>query len=141
MMSPNAFRPSPVKEALAKQEQGEPVAWLYFHSRAEGQNPDVQIEEPECVKSFPDDVVWKKPLYTTPQQRKPMWIDPNDKTQEKFLPNIGEPVVFCCRGETYIGTHTGGGFQDAFDEENYFNTWSCRWMPISFIEAAHGIKE
>jgi len=78
---------------------------------------------------------------TTPPQRKPMWIDPNDKTQAKFLPNIGEPVVFCCRGETYIGTHTGGGFQDVFDEENYFNTWSCRWMPISFIEAAHGIKE
>ena len=60
-----------INKALAQPEQ-EPVAWLYFHNRAEPQL-DVQLEEPDCIKSFPDDVVWKKPLYTTPPQRKPQF--------------------------------------------------------------------
>lgn len=122
------------KEALAQPEQ-EPVAEI-VECPVNGQQTVMEIEGR-----------WKflkygTKLYTTPPQRKPLtdWIDPNDKAQERFLPNIGETVIFCCRGETYIGTHTGGGFQDAFDEENYFNTWSCRWMPIP-IPAAHGIKE
>ena len=40
----------------------EPAAWLYYHNRGEPQL-DVQIDEPDCIKSFPDDVVWKKPLF------------------------------------------------------------------------------
>jgi hypothetical protein len=59
-----------INEMKAQPEQ-EPVAWLYFHNRAEPQL-DVQLEEPDCIKSFPDDVVWKKPLYTTQPQRKPL---------------------------------------------------------------------
>lgn len=126
-----------IKEVLAQPEQ-EPVAWGIIASNT-GRICQVELDADEVEGHNPKHIV---PLYPTPPQRNPLtdWIDPNDKAQERFLPNIGEPVIFCCRGETYIGTHTGGGFQDAFDEENYFNTWSCRWMPIP-IPAAHGIKE
>jgi hypothetical protein len=90
-------------------------------------------------------------LYTTPptqctcSQRqcniKPLteWIDPNDKTQERFLPNIGEPVLFCHSGSTYFGKHTGGSFKfGAGVTSRHFNTWECHWMPLP---ASHGIKE
>jgi len=139
------------KATKPKQEQGEPVAnastWfaLVMNAAAELENASIFLRDEDAkrvaisgAKYYRDQA---SALYTTPQQRKPLWIDPNDKTQEKFLPNIGEPVIFCCRGETYIGWHTGGGFQDAFNSENYFNTWSCRWMPIPFIEAAHSSKD
>lgn len=77
-------------------------------------------------------------LNTTPPQRKPLWIDPNDKTQEKFLPSIGETVLFCYEGKTYYGRHTGGSFQyGAGVTKRDFNTWECRWMDLP---AAHGIK-
>ena len=40
----------------------EPIAWQSYHNRA---MPELSVEfdEPELVKSFNDDVVWKKPLY------------------------------------------------------------------------------
>lgn len=57
-----------------------------------------------------------------------IWIDPNDKTQERFLPNIGEPILFCHGGKTYYGRHTGGSFQyGAGVTKRDFNTWECRW--------------
>ena len=75
-----------------------------------------------------------------PAQRKPLtdWIDPNDKTQKQYLPHIGEPVLFCHGGKTYIGKHNGGSFQTEVDYANYFNTWECHWMRLP---AAHNIKE
>jgi hypothetical protein len=73
------------------------------------------------------------------QQRKPLWIDPNDKTQAQFLPNIGEPILFCHEGKTYYGQHNGGSFQYGYGvTKRYYNTWECRWMRFP---AAHGIKE
>ena len=42
---------------------------------------------------------------------KQQWIDPNDKTQPRYLPHIGEPVLFCHQGKTYYGLHTGGSFK------------------------------
>ncbi len=58
-----------------------------------------------------------------------MWINPNDKTQAKFLPNIGESILFCHGGKVYYGKHTGGAFQCGHGvTSRYFNTWSCHWM-------------
>jgi len=193
------------KEALAKQEQGEPVAWisvkdelpkamrgvsykasltdtvLVLHSDrpdypitahavvGEGLGAGVAIptdgasEHPEIAwysascnlnnpfnlknddyerflpKIFGKKITHWMPIPTTPQQRKPMWIDTNDKTQAQFLPHIGEPVLFCHGGKTYYGRHTGGSFQYGSGvTKRDFNTWECHWMPIP---AAHGIKE
>jgi len=43
----------------------EPDAWLYFHNRQD--TPlGVQLEEPDCIKSFDTDVTWKRPLYLAP---------------------------------------------------------------------------
>ena len=50
-----------LKEALAKQEQGEPVAWMLE------QGPHVEFE----YMDYHDGVEWT-PLYTTPQQR--TWV-------------------------------------------------------------------
>ena len=43
----------------------DPVAWEYFHSRAD---PPLSVgfDDPDCVKSFPLDIVWKVPLYRAP---------------------------------------------------------------------------
>ena len=76
----------------------------------------------------------------TPQTvvREPQWIDPNDKTQRQYLPHIGEPVLFCHKGKTYYGKHTGGNFvSGAGFAQKHFNTWQCRWM---YPPVAHGIK-
>jgi hypothetical protein len=71
------------------------------------------------------------------QQRNPLWINPNDKTQKKFLPNIGEPILFCHKGNTYYGQHNGGSFQLGYGvTKRYYDTWSCHWM---YLPAAHGI--
>lgn len=76
---------------------------------------------------------------TPSQQRKPLWIDPNEKSQEQFLPHIGEPVLFCHGGKTYYGLHNGGSFQCGYGvTKRYYNTWECRWM---HLPDAHGIKE
>ena len=76
-------------------------------------------------------------LNTTPPAAQRQWVDPNDKTQEQYLPHIGEPVLFCHEGKTYMGKHTGGSFQSEVTNQ-YFNTWFCHWM---YLPAAHGIKE
>ena len=56
------------------------------------------------------------------------WINPNDKTQKRFLPWIGEPVLFCHQGKTYRGIHTGGSFRTGKGKsEKHFNTWACHW--------------
>lgn len=63
------------------------------------------------------------------------WIDPNDKTQEQYLPWIGEKVLFCFGGKTYYGHHTGGSFQTGQGATaKNFNTWRCKWMypPVAF---------
>jgi hypothetical protein len=125
-----------LEEALAKQEQGEPVGFI--GDRYNGKMSGSAYPEPMAIwiNHLPP---IGSVLYTTPQQRKPLWIDPNDKTQTQFLPHIGEPILFCHKGKTYYGRHTGGSFRTgqgitAID----FITWSCHWM---YLPAAHGIKE
>lgn len=64
------------------------------------------------------------------------WIDPNDKTQEKFLPHIGEKILFCCDGVVRYGHHTGGSFQSGYGATaNHFPTWDCYWMPLPVAKA------
>jgi hypothetical protein len=66
------------------------------------------------------------------------WINPNDKTQRRFLPDIGDKVLFCIGERVYYGHHTGGGFRTGQGiATKYFSTWDCHWMPIP---PAHGIK-
>lgn len=62
---------------------------------------------------------------------KQQWIDPNDKTQPRYLPHIGEPVLFCHQGKTYYGLHTGGSFKAGHGvTAKLFRTWDCMWMPL-----------
>jgi hypothetical protein len=77
---------------------------------------------------------------TPPAQPAPVqaWINPNDKNQHKFLPEIGDKVLFCNSGRVYYGHHTGGGFRTGQGvATKYFGTWDCHWMPIP---SAHVIK-
>jgi hypothetical protein len=56
-----------VKEALAKQEQGEPVAWFWKNVNADGYEwMHVADNQEDADKYLPNKAV---PLYTTPQQR------------------------------------------------------------------------
>lgn len=56
------------------------------------------------------------------------WIDPNDKTQTRFLPDIGQAILFSHMGKTYIGKHTGGCFKATMPPFQIFSTWDCHWM-------------
>ena len=59
------------------------------------------------------------------------WINPNDKTQRRYLPHIGERCLFAHDGRTYYGHHTGGSFQaGAGATAKNFGTWDCIWMPM-----------
>jgi hypothetical protein len=109
-----------------------------------GQCPTERLQQmlvEHLAKGDPVDIgnfammLWSRGESTQAPQRKQMsdWIDPNDKTQKQYLPNIGEPVLFCHEGKTYYGKHTGGSFQGV--TKRYFDTWKCRWMQIP---AAHG---
>ncbi len=67
------------------------------------------------------------------------WINPNDKSQVKFLPHIGESILFCHEGKTYYGKHTGGAFMAGRGvTAQYFDTWDCLWMPVP---AAYSISK
>lgn len=68
-------------------------------------------------------------LSTAPQAVVTGWIDPNDKSQKKFLPHIGEAVLFCQDRKTYYGIHTGGSFKTGQGiTARLFGTWDCLWM-------------
>lgn len=59
------------------------------------------------------------------------WINPNDKTQEQYLPWIGAPCLFAHEGVTYYGHHTGGSFQTGRGvAARFFPTWRSLWMPL-----------
>ena len=91
-----------LQDTKNSQPEQEPVAWLYFHNRAEPQL-DVQLEEPDCIKSFPDDVVWKKPLYTTPPQR--TWVgltDEDIKEAEWLLSAIKEHEAYTLQEQLLV---------------------------------------
>jgi len=58
------------------------------------------------------------------------WINPNDKSQKKFLPWIGEECLFAHDGKTYFGKYTGGSFKTGQGvTARHFPTWDCVWMP------------
>ena len=108
--------------------QQEPVAWIVEDQSGERLEWASDAHSCHGVPTFP--------LYTSPPPQR-TWVDPNDKTQKQYLPHIGEPVLFCHKGMTYMGKHTGGSFQSEVTNQ-YFNTWECHWM---YLPAAHGIKE
>ena len=59
------------------------------------------------------------------------WINPNDKTQSRYLPDIGEPCLFAHDDSVYYGYHTGGAFRTGHGcTAKLFGTWDCYWMPI-----------
>jgi hypothetical protein len=97
--------------------------------------------EPECYATpNADDLpegtyrLYAAPVHTKDLTEK--WIDPNDKSQQQYLPHIGEKVLFCCDGEVYYGHHTGGAFQKGHGiTKSLFPTWDCMWMhlPTAFI--------
>ena len=119
-----------LREALAEQPaQQEPVAWIDM-----SQWPPIRWRDGMLRKDV--DQFDGQGLYTSPPAQR-TWVDPNDKTQKQYLPHIGEPVLFCHKGTTYMGKHTGGSFQVEVTNQ-YFNTWECHWM---YLPAAHGIKE
>lgn len=83
---------------------------------------------------------FEPPFTKSPAVQTLAWINPNDKTQAKFLPNIGEPVWFCYQGETYFGKHTGGSFVTGHGiTQRHFPTWECLWVSLPKAPAAHGI--
>jgi hypothetical protein len=66
-----------LEEALAKQEQGEPVAWKL----ESGQAVWFERTDPEAASALPPDVTMT-PLYTTPQQR--TWVGLTDEEYSIF---------------------------------------------------------
>jgi hypothetical protein len=60
-----------MKEALAKQEQGEPVAWGFQNTSITGSNRWMMLREEVPANDQYGGALWT-PLYTTPQQRKPL---------------------------------------------------------------------
>lgn len=96
-----------------------------------------EITDPSLIK-FASAVLakWGTP---PPFVREPQWIDPNNKTQQQYLPHIGEPVLFCHKGTTYYGKHTGASFVSGVGfAQKHFNTWHCHWM---YPPAAHDIAQ
>lgn len=66
------------------------------------------------------------------------WINPNNKAQEKYLPNIGEKCLFAHHGKVYFGHHTGGSFKSGVGvTAKYFATWDCVWMSLPEAPSAH----
>jgi hypothetical protein len=89
-----------LEEALAKQEQGEPVAWIEHHKGGDNLNWE-EVNHPYAKAT---------PLYTTPQQRKPL---------------TDEQLQAICNSLSRQDGWDGDGWDLALKEA---------------IEAAHGIK-
>ena len=66
----------------------------------------------------------------------PAWINPCDKSQERYLPDIGEAVLFKHEGRVYAGKHTGGSFKSDFPLGKRFGTWDCVWAYPSALDSA-----
>jgi hypothetical protein len=64
----------------------------------------------------------------------PAWINPCDKSQDRYLPNIGEAVLFKHEGRVYTGKHTGGSFKADFPLGKHFDTWDCVWVYPSVLD-------
>ena len=100
-------------ERLGLYEQGEPIAHIVV-SR-EGKYHSIDIEWSQREDKLP---LGRTPIYTTPQQRKPL-------TDEQLKPHIQIAMKYYGYDETKYGLTTTSGF-----------VWLAR-----AIEAAHGIKE
>lgn len=111
-----------LEEALAKQEQGEPVAWEVFALKfANGTR--LQYGKPENLPKY----LGCRPLYTTPQQRKPL-------TDEQFL-----EMILLTGTQELVGvtTFVGGSVQ----MHGKIGLLRSAKIIKEFVEAAHGIKE
>jgi len=71
-----------LEEALAKQEQGEPVAFITNHR----QRMNVEIK-PEAFVYMPTTTDWEVPLYTTPQPAQKPWVG---LTNEEIVSLVNE---------------------------------------------------
>ncbi len=81
-----------LEEELAKQEQGEPVAWLWKHINRDGEelNAGLSFEKVEPTNNTfwmnPNDprltATEVQPLYTTPQQR--TWVGLTDEEENEL---------------------------------------------------------
>jgi hypothetical protein len=88
-----------LEEALAKQEQGEPVAWAEFDG--EGGYHFIAYENNEDYaeqwdKRNPNHVGWVKPLYDTPQQRTlvGLTIEEREQIQQECFGKVPHHVAF-----------------------------------------------
>jgi hypothetical protein len=63
------------------------------------------------------------------------WVNPCDKSQERYLPDIGEAVLFKHEGRVYTGRHTGGSFKADFPLGKHFDTWNCLWTYPSVLDS------
>ena len=115
-----------LEEALAKQEQGEPVAWMFQHEET-GRIMFVEAQQLEWGFEKGNPRLKKiGPIYTTPQQRKPL-------TDEQAIIIKGST----CPAIDWNARH---GVEMNNGERN---EWLLSWF-MAFkdaIEAAHGIKE
>jgi len=139
-----------LKEALAKQEQGEPVAWVNpddLYDLEAGEDGDVPyvVRGNEQPKNMPKSI----PLYTTPQPaQKPLMLekfsemkallDDSNAPQHKTITDdelkiIMETTMPVIDWKARHGVELNNGER---------NKWMLEWF-IAFaraIEAAHGIK-
>ena len=92
-------------------------------------NPDSINHVQMLVNSY--QVKGYVPLYLHPAPIPEGWINPNDKTQKKYLPWIGEECIFTHGGIVYYGSHNGGSFVHGKGFCcKHFSTWDCLWMPL-----------
>ena len=82
-----------LRQALVKQEQGEPVAFVI--DRFQGQNTGSTMAEPQVI--WIGNVKIGDKLYTTPQQRK--WVGLTQEDKEKLWADTGNVVG--CGGLTF----------------------------------------
>ena len=94
---------------------------LYDHGNGKYRG-DVSKEQRELAMQYVEELKAEQ----AEQEPVAKWIDPNDKSQQQYLPHIGEKVLFCCDGEIYYGHHTGGAFQKGHGvTKSLFPTWDC----------------
>lgn len=84
--------------------------------------------------SLPLPAAGQEPVARAPERS--AWINPCDKSQDRYLPNIGEPVLFKHEGRVYTGKHTGGSFKADFPLGKHFDTWNCMWAYPSALDYA-----
>jgi hypothetical protein len=120
-----------MQDALAKQEQGEPVAWIYKGEPSFDGNKWHDTFEVTTSKQV---ALWKdksaKPLYTTPPQRKPLTDEELKVEFGKLYPNDIGILELSQNNKDFAVEAIGARHH-----------WVAFKAGAKAIEAAHGIKE